>query len=156
MRGDTNLTSNETDGGIIFYGKGKCSACHRGAHFTDFNFHVVATPQFGFGKNGFGVDYGRFNSTFKTDDLHKFRTPPLHNVEKTSPYGHSGSLRSLEAIIIAHYDPLRYIEPKNMSVLERRELFDRLRTVGASSPIPSSLNDQELERVIAFLKTLSF
>ena len=43
--------------------------------------------------------------TFDPSDLHKFRTPPLHNVAQTSPYGHSG-VSSLNDAIVAHYDPL--------------------------------------------------
>lgn len=156
MSGKNTLTENEVNGGLIFYGKGRCSSCHSGPHFSDFKFHTVVTPQFGFGKNGFGVDYGRFNATFKPDDLHKFRTPPLHNVEKTSPYGHSGSLEELQAIIQAHYDPLANINTEKLDTKERRELFDRLRMVSANSPLPAALSSQELDDLESFLSTLSF
>lgn len=156
VSGKNILGESEVNGGLIFYGKGQCSSCHSGPHFSDFNFHTILTPQFGFGKNGFGVDYGRFNSTFKPDDLHKFRTPPLHNVKKTSPYGHSGSLRELQAIIQAHYDPLVNINTEELNAKERRELFDRLRMVGPNSPLPAALSKQELNEVEAFLSTLSF
>lgn len=156
MRGDINLNETETNGGIIFYGKGQCASCHKGPHFSDFEFHSIVMPQFGFGKNGFGVDYGRFNSTFDSEDLYKFRTPPLHNVEKTAPYGHSGSIQNLEDVIVAHYDPLKYIKPAEMSISERKEFFDRLRRVGSSSIIPAALSKDELENLVLFLKTLSF
>ena len=79
------LSSDELKGGLIFYGKGKCITCHNGPHFSDFKFHSIIFPQLGFGKNGFGVDYGRYNITFNPDDIYRFRTPPLFNVEKTKP-----------------------------------------------------------------------
>ena len=75
--GDRKLADDELRGGLIFYGKGKCVNCHTGPYFSDLKFHAVPFPQIGFGKNGFGVDYGRFNVTFDPEDLYKFRTPPL-------------------------------------------------------------------------------
>ena len=39
-------------------------------------------------------------------DPYKFRTTPLFNVEKTAPYGHSGSVATIEDAIAAHFDPL--------------------------------------------------
>lgn len=156
ISGKNTLNQREVDGGLIFYGKGRCSSCHSGPHFSDFSFHTIVTPQFGFGKNGFGVDYGRFNVTFNTDDLYKFRTPPLHNVKETSPYGHSGSLNELEAIIQAHFDPLANISIEELDATERRDLFDRLRMVSPHSPLPAALNEKELGDLVAFLNTLSF
>jgi cytochrome c peroxidase len=96
------ISAEALRGAQIFYGKGKCSICHSGAYLTDFGFHAIPMPQIGFGKNGFGVDYGRFNVTHDPKDLYKFRTPPLINVEKTAPYGHSGSVATLHEAIKFH------------------------------------------------------
>ena len=46
----STLSSAEIDGGLIFYGKGKCSNCHSGPHFSDFKFHTIVMPQFGLAK----------------------------------------------------------------------------------------------------------
>ena len=154
--GDGKLAPDEVQGGLIFYGKGKCVNCHTGPHFSDFQFHAVPFPQIGFGKNGFGIDYGRFNITFDPKDLYKFRTPPLINVASTAPYGHSGSLPTLRDAIVAHYDPLRNLETSSMSLLERHEYFKRMAAVGEDFAFISVLNDQELRLVKGFLKTLSF
>ena len=105
--GQGKLTPDQLQGGIIFYGKGKCANCHTGPYFSDLRFHAVPLLQLGFGKNGFGVDYGRFNITFEPEDLYKFRTPPLINATETDPYGHAGSLPTLRDVVIAHFDPLR-------------------------------------------------
>ena len=156
IAGEGELTKDEVNGGLIFFGKGKCAVCHSGPHFSDFDFHTVVFPQAGFGKNGFGVDYGRFNVTFDPSDLHKFRTPPLHNVAQTSPYGHSGSVASLEDAIVAHYDPLSVNQAFELDVRGRRELFDRLRAVGAEVPISAPLSHGELDDLTQFLGSLSF
>lgn len=48
-------------------------------------FMPLRLPKLDMAKNGSGTNYGRFNVTHNPDDLHKFRTPPLFNVEKTAP-----------------------------------------------------------------------
>lgn len=149
------LSGEEVRGGVIFYGKGACSTCHNGPHFSDFKFHAVPFPQLGFGKNGFGVDYGRYNVSFNPQELYKFRTPPLYNVEKTAPYGHSGSVKSLESSVIAHFDPLRLHDYSKLSALDRHEFAKRL-LFNDALPRVSYLSDNEVRQVVSFLKTLSF
>ncbi|MCB2052321.1 MAG: hypothetical protein KDE63_12925, partial [Novosphingobium sp.] len=51
---DGPISQSELNGGILFYGRGRCAACHGGPYFSDLQFHAVAFPQAGFGKNGFG------------------------------------------------------------------------------------------------------
>ena len=150
------LSDREFRGARLFYGKGKCSNCHAGAYFTDFTFHAVPFPQIGFGKNGFGIDYGRFNVTHDPTDLYKFRTPPLFNVEKTAPYGHSGSVASMQDAVVFHFDPLRQIDPTSMSALDRHEYFKRLAVSADSKLMTGYLDDDEVDSVVAFLRTLTF
>jgi cytochrome c peroxidase len=150
------LTDNEVRGGLIFYGKGKCSNCHNGPYFTDFKFYSIALPQLGFGKNGFGVDYGRFNVTFDPKDLYEFRTPPLHNVSKTGPYGHSGSVKTLNEAIIYHFDPLRFDSPKTMEPLDRHEYYKKLSISSENILDISFLTKEEVAHLVRFLETLNF
>lgn len=150
------LTNEERNGALIFYGKGKCSNCHNGPHFSDFQFHAIPFPQLGFGKNGFGVDYGRFNVTFSPDDLYKFRTAPLYNVSKTAPFGHSGSIATLENAITAHFDPLSLVDTAKLSALDRHELFKRISAAGTSAHFLSYLSPKEVRDVANFLRALSF
>ncbi|WP_129794047.1 His-Xaa-Ser system-associated MauG-like protein [Sphingosinicella sp. CPCC 101087] len=152
---DGPIRQAELRGGIIFYGKGRCSSCHAGPYFTDFDFHAVPFPQAGFGKNGFGVDQGRYNVTFAPEDRYRFRTPPLYNVTRTAPYSHSGSVADLRRAIVYHFDPLRYMDPSQMTGPERLEEYRRL-GVSAVEPLPASLSDQEVDDVIAFLGMLEF
>ena len=154
--GQGSLTRDQLQGGIIFYGKGKCANCHTGPYFSDLQFHAVPVPQLGFGKNGFGVDYGRFNVTFDPDDLYKFRTPPLINATETAPYGHAGSLPTLRDAVAAHFDPLRHVETRAMEPLARHELFRRMAAVGDEFMLVSHLTDAEVDQVTEFLATLTF
>lgn len=149
------INEDELAGGILFYGRGRCSQCHGGPYFSDLQFHAVAFPQAGFGKNGFGIDEGRYNVTLDPSDRFKFRTPPLFNVEKTSPYSHSGSVTRLEDAIVAHFDPLRLHDIPGMDVRERSNLYARLGPA-ALEPLPSALDDQEVRQIADFLRMLSF
>lgn len=143
-------------GGLLFFGKGKCATCHSGPYFSDFGFHAVASIQLGFGKNGFGIDYGRYNATHDPADLYRFRTPPLLNVAQTAPYGHSGSLATLEEAVIAHFDPLRLVDPAQMSPLDRHEFYKRMISAAQGIIRIGYLDDQEVAQVVAFLHTLSY
>lgn len=150
------LSNKELQGGLIFYGTGKCITCHSGPHFSDFKYHSVAFPQLGFGKNGFGVDYGRYNTTFNTNDMYKFRTAPLFNVEKTAPYGHSGSVMDMKSAIYAHFDPLRLVDVSKMSSLKRNDLYRRMSFSKETAERVGFLTDEDVENLVSFLKTLSF
>ena len=150
------LTDSELRGARLFYGKGKCSNCHSGPYLTDSKSHAVPFPQIGFGKNGFGIDYGRYNVTHNPDDLYKFRTPPLLNVEKTAPYGHSGSVATIHEAIVFHFDPLRGIDPTHMRPLDRHEYFKRLAVSAEAKILTGFLDNEEVDSLVAFLRTLSF
>ena len=149
------LTQAELDGGLIFYGRGRCIACHAGLYFSNFRYHAVAFPQIGFGRNGFGVDEGRYNITLDPKDRFLFRTPPLFNLSKTAPYSHSGSVATLKQAIIAHFDPLSLVELDHMSARARGDLFQRL-GVAAQETLPSPLTEDDVNDLEGFLRTLEF
>lgn len=153
---DGAMSETEIAGGLIFYGKARCSACHNGAYFSDMQFHAVPFPQSGFGKNGFGVDYGRFNVTLNPDDRYRFRTPPLFNVSKTAPYSHSGSVMELADAIRVHIDPFAVYDPSRMSTVQRAEYYQSLKAWAREPLVGVTLDDQEIAALIAFLKTLEF
>lgn len=153
--GNGSITERELAGGILFYGRGKCASCHNGPYFSDLSFHAVAFPQAGFGKNGFGIDEGRYNVTLDPADRFLFRTPPLYNVTRTAPYSHSGSLPKLEHAIIAHFDPLRLVDTSRMTTRERSDLFARLGPASRET-LPTSLTDEEVDALVAFLGMFDF
>ena len=123
--------------------------------FTNQRFYTVAFPQLGFGKNGFGIDYGRYNATFNPKDLYKFRTPSLYNLSKTSPYSHSGSVSKIEDAVRAHYDPLSLIKISDYSDLQRHQFYKYLARNDAVNKV-NFLTQDEVDLVVEFLGTLDF
>ena len=119
-RDNSHLTPAARRGMALFYGTAGCSQCHSGNLQTDQEFHAIAMPQIGPGKNdGFDQSYwqatgfaarledeGRYKVTRDPADRFKFRTPTLRNVELTGPWGHAGSYQSLEAVVRHHADPV--------------------------------------------------
>lgn len=82
-----------------------CASCHSGDFFTDESFHNVGFPQIGRGKRATREDFGRYAVTQNTADKYKFRTPNLHNVISSEPYGHAGTFATLSDLLIYHADP---------------------------------------------------
>jgi cytochrome c peroxidase len=154
--GDGELTSEEREGGLLFYGKAGCSACHNGPYFSDLRFHAIPFVQAGFGANGFGIDYGRFNVTLDPRDKQRFRTPPLYNVTKTAPYSHSGAVPDLKQAIQAHVDPLAVYRPEIMTGAQRAQFYEGLRAWAGEPLYGTFLSDKELSNLVAFLKTLEY
>lgn len=154
--GSGALTDREIAGGLLFYGRGRCSACHNGPYFSDLSFHAVPFAQLGFGRNGFGVDYGRYNVTLDPADLYKFRTPPLYNVARTGPYSHSGSEYDLGNAIRAHVDPLSIVAVKEMDIGQRSEFYRRLGQWAKEPVFGVELDDGDIADLTAFLETLNF
>ena len=155
VSGLESFSDTELHGAEVFYGKGGCVLCHSGANFTDQKFYTVPFPQLGFGKNGFGIDYGRYNATFDPADLYKFRTPSLFNVVKTEPYGHSGSVYTLEEAIAAHYDPLVLAPIDQYDALQRHE-FSKVLALSDTVGTVNYLTEDEVASLVDFLNTLSF
>jgi cytochrome c peroxidase len=150
------LSDKELAGGLLFYGRGMCASCHDGPFFSDMVFHSVPFDQFGFGPNGFGIDYGRYNVTLDPSDLYSFRTPPLFNVTKTAPYGHSGSEPELADAIRKHVDPLWETDMRTLTPLERSEIYRRLARWSQEPGYGVELDASEIDALVAFLSTLDF
>ena len=151
-----SLSEQEIAGGLLFYGRGRCAACHNGPYFSDLAFHAIPFGQFGHGRNGFGVDYGRYNVTLDPADLHRFRTPPLYNVAATEPYSHSGVEYDLEIAIRAHVDPLAAYPATALDAPTRAEFYRRLGQWAREPIFGVELDDTDIANLRAFLETLSF
>ena len=150
------LTETELAGGLLFYGRAQCTACHSGPYFSDLDFHAVPFSQFGFGFNGFGIDYGRYNFTQAPKDLYTFRTPPLFNVTKTGPYSHSGAEPDLARAIRAHVDPLAETDTSALSPLERAQVYQRIARWSQEPVYSIELSQHEISDIVDFLSTLDF
>ena len=129
-------------GMALFYGKAGCSRCHSGKFFTDHQFHAIAMPQIGPGKehgddtgyweaSGFSnrlEDEGRYRVSFSEADRFAFRTPSLRNVELTGPWGHAGAYRSLEDVVRHHLNPrlaLHQFDPESVTFPELGAVIEK-------------------------------
>ncbi|HEX6268420.1 MAG TPA: cytochrome c peroxidase [Burkholderiales bacterium] len=150
----------------IFVGKGNCSVCHFGPHFTNGEFADTGVPFFVAPGR---VDAGRHAGLMKlkdspfnllgryNDDASKatavgtrqvqpqhrnfgeFRVPSLRNVALTAPYMHNGSLASLR-------DVAQFYSELNE---------ERLHADGEKILRPLKLSRQETDDLVAFLQSLS-
>ena len=137
----------------IFVGKGNCSTCHFGAHFSNGEFADAGIPYFiGKGRVDGGRQegikklksdpynlLGRFNDdatrgnavgTKHVELQHRnfgeFRVPGLRNVALTAPYMHNGSIATLREVV-KHYSELNEerLHADGERVLRRLDLTSR-------------------------------
>ncbi|HVA56403.1 MAG: cytochrome c peroxidase [Gemmatimonadaceae bacterium] len=142
----------------------KCSLCHNGATLSDQQFHDVAVAQIGPGE-GDGVgghdDFGRFRVTHNQDDLYRFRTTPLRNVELTGPYGHDGAIVDLRSFI-AHYSEsdvkLTSYDPSQLEPLLRNTLVQNESQVIAARDtliLGVVLTDDLVSKLVDYMSALT-
>lgn len=149
------LTSEQKQGAMIFFGKGRCAVCHSGIQFSDFKYHSLALPQLGVGKHGGYLDYGRAKATGMADDRFQFRTPPLRNVTQTGPWGHNGIFNTIEDAIEHHFNPVPLLYEAQQGRPREAELAGRL--LSYRSPTLAemySISREDIRLLISFLKSL--
>lgn len=146
VRGDASaLNEIQKQGLELFFGKAKCSTCHSGPMFTDFEFVVNGVPQFGPGKGVIpGDDTGREEKTLDPADRYKFRTPTLRNVELTAPYMHDGIFGTLEEVVQFYNNGA---QPRHSSISD--DMLDPVLTT------PLGLTDDEVQAVVEFMRALT-
>ncbi|MGB2818417.1 MAG: cytochrome c peroxidase [Burkholderiaceae bacterium] len=179
VRGEARFTPQEERGLGLFTiaQKGNCAACHtvspdsrdpRDSLFTDFGFHALGVPrnadvsrqgEFDLGycatPSGGGSANGRWCGWFKT--------PTLRNVALTAPYMHNGRFATLREAV-AFY-ATRDTEPERW--YPKGAKFDDLppalhgnvdvemRPYHRRPGQRAALNDEEIDDIVAFLRTLS-
>ncbi len=170
MRGQEFLPDLAQMGQDLFYGKAGCSSCHGGWLQTDHSFHAIAMPQLGPGKSARFEDHarddGRLRVTGDPADAFAFRTPSLRNVTLTAPYGHSGAYPTLEAVIRHHLDPVAALNAYQIEQAVLADLpgaedgrilasgSDMAAIAAANDLAPMSLQDAEMQAILAFLQAL--
>jgi cytochrome c peroxidase len=162
----SNYPESAKRGLKIFIGRGNCSTCHFGPHFTNGEF---ADTGIGFFVRPGKVDpgrhegikrlkgnphnlLGRFNDdaskstatgTRHVEQQHRnfgeWRVPGLRNVAQTAPYMHNGSLATLRDVV-KHYSELNE---------------ERLHADGERVLKPLRLTSAEVDDLVAFLESLS-
>jgi cytochrome c peroxidase len=103
--GETSALSEEAREGLgIFFGRGRCNACHLGPTFTDSRFHNVGIgydPRLLPPATGF-TDQGRYAITGDPADIGAFKTPTLRDLSSRAPYMHDGSVATLEDAVVSY------------------------------------------------------
>jgi cytochrome c peroxidase len=130
IAGDASaLTPGEQNGFAIFVGRGRCINCHTGFAFTDHGFYDIGLPS---------EDLGRGPIIGLPVANHAFKTPSLRELVWTAPYGHDGSIGTLD-------DLIRIYE---MGGIDRP-------TRSLDLPQNLRLTDEERGDLVAFLESLS-
>jgi len=149
------LTAAEKQGALLFYGKGRCAACHAGAMMSDFQFHSIGTPQGRFGPQSRHRDVGRAHVTTRAEDLYKFRTPPLIEVGRTKPYGHNGAFGSTREVVVHHFNPFEFYRQRPDFALA--DYYEVGKLIAARDAILGTIEisrEQELQDLLAFLEAI--
>ena len=149
------LTDVQKEGAVLFYGKGRCAACHNGDLFSDMKFHSIGLPQGEFGTHIHRQDLGRAEITFEKDDKLKFRTPPLLGVSRTAPYGHNGVFKTLEEAVVFHANPVPFFLEHGWT--SEREMLTYGKILGSRSKMLQYIDlksNNELNALIEFLNSL--
>jgi cytochrome c peroxidase len=162
-RGDHSaMNAAQKRGALVFFGKGRCVACHAVAGasnemFSDFRMHVVAVPQvapiFGVGLGnvifdgpGEDEDFGLEQVSGNPVDRYKFRTSPLRNAALQPAFFHNGAYTRLDDAIRHHLNPYasaRAYDARRVGVA--RDLQDRL---GPLEPMLARLDPLLAEPIV--------
>jgi cytochrome c peroxidase len=126
---DAAISASAKRGFALFNGKARCSLCHSGWNFSDEKFHDIGTAD--------ELDKGRFEITGKQEDLFAMKTPTLREVAHRSPYGHDGSLTTLD-VVVQHYIQGGTPRPSRSPLIQ---------------PVP--LTGGDVKDLVEFMKTLS-
>jgi cytochrome c peroxidase len=130
-----NFTLRENRGKALFMRN--CGTCH----VKDGNEHFFVPTPANTGLRGTDptADGGVGDVTLRAEDLGRFKSPSLRNVEVTAPYGHDGRFATLDALI-DHYSDNPIVDPN----------------LGYMMPVgPLKFTASEKAALIAFLKTLT-
>ena len=121
---------------------------------SDFNYHNLGIPENGPGFNGNGEDLGRYYVTLEEKDKYKFRTPPLRNVSKTSPYFHNGIFSELESVI-KHHTKISYFSDKYKE--DGGFMLNKFQSTNLSPILVEGLdlNENDIKDLLSFLDSLS-
>jgi cytochrome c peroxidase len=165
-RNDAALTAEQKRGGLLFFGKARCSNCHAGPFLGGQGFVNVGVPQIGSGGNTEPpLDLGRGELPDNEFYRFAFRVAPLRNVELTAPYMHNGAYPTLDAVV-RHYndvpDAMRTYDARHHAPAVAHLHHDDEATVSAIAvtldgrlQAPLDLTEEEMSDLIAFLHALT-
>ena len=134
------LNENEIEGLNIFRSfVARCAECHTPPLFSNQQIAVIGSPE----PEGNVFDPGA-EITFKDSTRRGgFKVPSLRNIEKTAPYMHSGRFGTLRETVEFYTKGRGHAVPENEKLFLHWHIWE------------PQLTDQELDRLVDFLKTLT-
>ncbi|MCB9679756.1 MAG: hypothetical protein H6737_31915 [Alphaproteobacteria bacterium] len=154
---DSAMTAEQIEGAIDYFDAG-CGNCHGGPMLSDARHHNTGVPQIGTGTRGGPTnndDFGFVLTSGSPRDRYAFRSPSLHNVELTGPWGHAGQFGDLRTYA-EHYidieDALRTWDPYDQVIdpALRNTQYDNIDEVlstlspGVAGGVPAHLISDEM------------
>jgi len=95
LEGDRNALTAAEKAGFNAFSAAGCVSCHPGAYVGGSSYQKL-----GLKKNWTNQkDLGRYQVTKKNADKMMFKVPSLRNIDKTAPYLHDGSVKTLEEAV---------------------------------------------------------
>lgn len=109
LKGDKTALTNKEKKGLMAFVTTGCITCHTGPLLGGHMYQKLGLVKPWPGNK----DMGRFEHTKKAYDKLMFKVPTLRNVEKTGPYLHDGSIKSLNKVVgmMAEYQLGRKLPP---------------------------------------------
>lgn len=99
------MSKVEKEGAILFFGKAGCVECHTGPALNSMTFYGLGMNDLYMIPGVFLADaqsvtnLGRGGFTQRTEDMFKFKTPQLYNLEDSPHYGHGSSFNTIREVV---------------------------------------------------------
>ncbi|ETN94839.1 cytochrome-c peroxidase [Zhouia amylolytica] len=134
------LNEKEIEGLNVFRSfVARCAECHTPPLFTNQQIAVLGVPE----PDGKPLDPGAEIPYNDKTMRGGFKVPSLRNIEKTAPYMHAGNFNTLRETVQFYTDGRGHAVPENEELRIHWHIWE------------PELSDDELDRLVDFLKTLT-
>lgn len=104
--GKDNFTTIEKNGYLLY--QSHCSSCHTEGLFSDYNYHNNGLDSILNYESIEDEKRGRNRITFLENDLQKYKTSSLRNLNLTAPYMHDGRFNTLSEVLDHYSHEIKY------------------------------------------------
>ncbi|WP_424939121.1 cytochrome-c peroxidase [Aliiroseovarius sp. S253] len=173
LRGEVELTPEEELGRVLFTSQQftNCNLCHQlrpspiapDETFTNYEYHNIGVPVNAMVRAVSGVsgpDAGLLDNpeVDAASAAGRFKVPTLRNVAVTGPYMHNGVFEDLRTVVLFYNkynttNPDRQINPETGKPWAMPEIPQNLSVMELTEG--PALDDQRIDALVAFMKTLT-
>ncbi len=123
LMGDTKALNDEEKQGYQLFKDHACAACHSGKILGGQSFEKLGLMGDYFADRGNIIkrDNGRFNVTQKESDKFRFKVPTLRNIDKTGPYFHDATQKTIRDAVtmMGRYQSPTGLTQKDADLIEK-------------------------------------